>query len=58
MYPKELIRLLQKNGWKIKSQNGSHIKLTKDGKVSMVALHNTDIPKGTLNSILKKAGLK
>ena len=29
MYPKELVKLLLKDGWKIKSQNGSHIKLTK-----------------------------
>lgn len=29
MYPRELIKLLTKNGWQTVSQNGSHVKLKK-----------------------------
>nr|WP_296618498.1 type II toxin-antitoxin system HicA family toxin [Marivirga sp.] len=29
-----------------------------NGKRTIVTLHNKDIPKGTLNAILKQAGLK
>lgn len=60
MKPKELLNLLKKDGWEIKNQNGSHIHLinkTKPGKVQ-VPYHNKDLKPGTLNSILKQAGLK
>ena len=29
MYPKELIKLLEKNGWYKVSQSGSHVKMRK-----------------------------
>lgn len=60
MKARELVRLLKKDGWIEKSQNGSHLQLihsTKKGKVT-VPIHGGDIPKGTLNSILKQSGLK
>ena len=60
MTAKEVIKLLKDNGWYEDSQKGSHLQLKhlkKTGKVT-VPVHNGDIPKGTLNSILKQAGLK
>lgn len=60
MTAKELIQLLKKNGWYEKSQKGSHLQLwhpDKKGKVT-IPVHSGDIPKGTLNSILKQAGIK
>jgi predicted RNA binding protein YcfA (HicA-like mRNA interferase family) len=60
MKVKEVIALLRKDGWVLKTQKGSHkqfIHPTKPNKVT-VPDHNGDIPKGTLNSILKQAGLK
>lgn len=60
MKVKELITLLKKDGWKEKDQKGSHLQLihpVKPGKVT-VPVHSGDIPKGTLNAILKQAGLK
>jgi len=60
MKVRELLKLLKKDGWVEKSQKGSHLQLehtTKKGKVT-VPVHGGDIPKGTLNSILKQAGLK
>ncbi|MBE6043555.1 MAG: type II toxin-antitoxin system HicA family toxin [Clostridium thermopalmarium] len=60
MKPQELIKLLTKEGWQIKNQRGSHIYLvhqTKPGKIT-IPYHNKDLKPGTLNSILKQAGLK
>ena len=57
---KEVIKLLKNDGWIEKTQKGSHLQLVhpeKPGKVT-VPIHSGDIPKGTLNSILKQAGLK
>ncbi|MCU0340596.1 MAG: type II toxin-antitoxin system HicA family toxin [Spirosomaceae bacterium] len=56
----ELLRILREDGWTEKTQKGSHLQLvhsTKSGKVT-VPVHGGDIPKGTLNAILKQAGLK
>ena len=62
MTAKEIKRMLLKDGWiEIPSRSGtSHLQLkhpTKPGKVTL-PVHSGDIPKGTLNSILKQAGLK
>jgi predicted RNA binding protein YcfA (HicA-like mRNA interferase family) len=60
MKVKELLKLLKKDGWFEKTQKGSHLQLehsSKKGKVT-VPIHGGDIPIGTLNSILKQAGLK
>jgi predicted RNA binding protein YcfA (HicA-like mRNA interferase family) len=60
MTSKEVLRILKADGWYKVGQVGSHIQLkhdTKPGKVT-VSDHKGDIPIGTLNSILKQAGLK
>ncbi len=60
MKTREMIKLLEADGWKIKNQEGSHIQLvhkTKKGKVT-VPTHTGDIKKKTAESILKQAGLK
>lgn len=62
MTVKEILRLLHQDGWReVESRTkGSHIQLkhpTKPGKVT-VSSHSGDIAKGTLNSILRQAGLK
>jgi len=60
MKVRELLRVLQEDGWEKKEQKGSHLQLIhpiKAGKVT-VPVHGGDIPKGTLNAILKQAGLK
>lgn len=57
---RELEKLLIKNGWKkdSKGNGSSHIMFRKDNKKIPVPKHTSDIPTGTLNSILKQAGLK
>lgn len=57
---KKALKALQKDGWEIKSQKGSHVKLTKTGKPHfiIVPLHGgASIPTGTLSNIIKDAGL-
>ena len=60
MTVKEIMKTLTKDGWYQVVQHGSHMQFehkTKIGKVT-VPNHNGDIAKGTLNNILKQAGLK
>lgn len=60
MNPKEMIKYLQKNGFEIISQNGSHMKLKnpETGKTVIVPYHSKDLKKGLEQAILKQAGLK
>ena len=55
----DLFKLFKKNGWELKSTRGSHHKFIKEGFQPVVIQHPVkDIPKGTLNKILKQANLK
>lgn len=59
---KEAIKVLQKEGFFIVSQRGSHVKLRKYfkpmGKMTVIVpLHRT-LKKGTLNEVLKQAEIK
>ncbi len=59
MKPRELVTLLEKNGFYFVRQSGSHAVYKKAGnKIIIVPIHNRDIPKGTLSAILKDADLK
>jgi len=56
---RELFKLLRKHGWQPDRITGSHHIMKKQEKTLTVPVHgNRDIPKGTLNRILKAAGLK
>jgi len=57
--PKELIRILEKRGFILKRIHGSHHYLIHpvSGKIAVVPLHNKDLAKGTLLTILKQAGI-
>lgn len=62
MTVRELLKQLHKDGWQeVEARTkGSHVQLkypVKSGKVT-VPVHSGDIPPGTLNSILRQAGLK
>lgn len=58
--PKEMIRLLQNNGFIIIRQRGSHVQLLnlKSKRSTTVPLHNKDLSKGLEQAILKQAGIK
>ncbi len=57
----ELLRLLVEDGWFVVRQRGSHRQLhhaTKSGTVTVASKASVDVPPGTLNSVLKQAGLR
>lgn len=57
----ELLRRLAADGWVQVRQTGSHRQFhhpTKPGTVTVAGKVSLDIPPGTLNNILKQAGLK
>ena len=57
----ELIRLLEEDGWRLARTRGSHRQYknpNKPGTVTVAGKPSLDVPPGTLNAILKQAGLK
>ncbi|MFD1548991.1 type II toxin-antitoxin system HicA family toxin [Levilactobacillus fuyuanensis] len=57
---REIIKILQKDGWYLARVTGDHRHFKHPVKPGIVTVPHPrkDIPKGTLNSILKQAGLK
>mgnify|MGYP003382402137 CR=1 FL=1 len=57
--PDELIKHLRKHGFEFVRAKGSHqiFKNRTNGKMTIVPMHKRDLPKGTLLSILKQAGI-
>jgi predicted RNA binding protein YcfA (HicA-like mRNA interferase family) len=56
-----IIRLLEEDGWYLIATRGSHRQYKhrmKSGRVTVAGKLSDDISPGTLNSILKQAGLK
>ncbi len=60
MKVKEIIWLIEEDGWKFSRQNGSHRQYKhadKKGTVTVAGKPSDDLDKGTQKSILKQAGL-
>jgi predicted RNA binding protein YcfA (HicA-like mRNA interferase family) len=58
---KDLIVLIEADGWQLVRQKGSHRQFhhpIKPGTVTVAGKPSVDVPPGTLASILKQAGLK
>ena len=57
---KALIKKLKKHGFKIVSQNGSHVKLFNKSanRTVIIPFHSKDLKKGIEHAILKQAGLE
>jgi predicted RNA binding protein YcfA (HicA-like mRNA interferase family) len=61
MKVRELITVIQADGWFQVRTKGSHRQFhhpTKPGTVTISGKAGVDIPPGTLNSVLKQAGMK
>jgi predicted RNA binding protein YcfA (HicA-like mRNA interferase family) len=61
MKVREVIRLLEADGWYLARTRGSHRQYkhpTKPGLVTVAGSGNDGLAPGTVNSILKQAGLK
>ena len=57
----ELLAMLQAGGWELVRQKGSHRQFhhpSKSGTVTVSGKPSVEVPPGTLNSVLKQAGLK
>ena len=57
----DAIRLVEKDGWYLCATRGSHRQYkhpTKQGRVTIAGKFSDDLASGTLNSIMKQAGLK
>ncbi|MGB0135385.1 type II toxin-antitoxin system HicA family toxin [Dokdonella sp.] len=57
----DLLRLLKDDGWFLAATRGSHRQFkhpAKPGRVTVPGKPSDDLATGTLNSILKQAGLK
>ena len=61
MRTREIEKIVKADGWyEVRSNAGSHKQYehgTKKGKVT-IPNHSGDLPPGTINSILRQAGLK
>jgi len=61
MEVKQLITLIEADGWLQVRRKGSHRQFhhsTKSGTVTVSGKPSVDVPPGTLNNVLKQAGLK
>jgi predicted RNA binding protein YcfA (HicA-like mRNA interferase family) len=58
---REVTRLIESDGWHLVATRGSHRQYkhpSKSGRVTVAGKSSDEIAPGTLNSILKQAGLK
>jgi len=61
MKVREVIRMLEEDGWHQVATRGSHRQFKhprKRGRVTIAGKMSDDLAPGTLNSVLKQAGLK
>jgi predicted RNA binding protein YcfA (HicA-like mRNA interferase family) len=61
MKVREVIKLLEQDGWYRVKSKGGHRQFkhpTKRGRVTVSGKASDDLPPGTLNSVLKQAGLR
>jgi len=61
MKVRDVLRMLDDDGWYLVATRGSHRQFkhsAKPGRVTVPGKPNDDLAPGTLNSILKQAGLK
>ena len=61
MKVRDLIHLLEEDGWRLTRTRGSHRQFKHRGKsatVTVAGKAGVDVPPGTLNAVLKRAGLK
>jgi predicted RNA binding protein YcfA (HicA-like mRNA interferase family) len=58
---RDILKMVEKDGWRLVSHEGSHRQFkhpVKRGRVTIAGHPSKEAAPGTLNSILKQAGLK
>lgn len=61
MKVRDAVKLIEGDGWFLVRTKGSHRQYKHENKAGLVTVAghpSEEVPKGTLNSILKQAGLK
>ncbi len=61
MKVRDLLNELEEDGWQLVRTKGSHRQFkhpSKPGTVTIAGKPSVEVPKGTLNAILKQSGLK
>ncbi|HLG16258.1 MAG TPA: type II toxin-antitoxin system HicA family toxin [Blastocatellia bacterium] len=61
MKVRDVLKLLKDDGWYLVATEGSHRQFKhsiKQGRVTVPGKPGDDLPSGTLNSVLRQAGLK
>ena len=54
---RDVIKILEKRGFEVKRQSGTHVILINNGRLVVVPVHHKTIPIGTLKSIEKQSGI-
>jgi predicted RNA binding protein YcfA (HicA-like mRNA interferase family) len=60
MKVRDVLKLIEKDGWMLKNQEGSHrpfVHPVKPGKITVAGKPGDDAPIGTAKAILKQAGI-
>jgi predicted RNA binding protein YcfA (HicA-like mRNA interferase family) len=56
--PSEVVKALERLGWQVARQRGSHIILTKPGNIATLSVpDHQQVARGTLRSLVARAGL-
>jgi len=61
MKVRDVIKMVERDGWHLDRTRGDHrqfVHSTKPGTVTIPGHPSDELPLGTLNSVLKRAGLK
>ena len=61
MKVRELVKMVERDGWVLVRMRGSHRQFkhpVKSGTVTVAGNAGVDVPPGTLNNVLKQADLK
>jgi predicted RNA binding protein YcfA (HicA-like mRNA interferase family) len=55
---REVVKILERDGWRVARQRGSHMILVKDGHVATLSVpDHREVAKGTLRSLIRASGL-
>jgi predicted RNA binding protein YcfA (HicA-like mRNA interferase family) len=54
----EVVRIVEKAGWKVDRQRGSHVILVKHGHIATLSVpDHKELARGTLRSLIRAAGI-
>jgi predicted RNA binding protein YcfA (HicA-like mRNA interferase family) len=54
----KILKVLSEHGFQLKSQKGSHQKITNGSRIVIVPAQRREIPLGTLKSISRQSGIE